>query len=141
MDDQSRPKPPPLRGYLEGGDAEDTIRIRSGDGTWCFRREDVLSMSDWVGLSDSPASRPVQVDIRIGAQAEFTQSFRVEFADRPMTLPDKPTEFAEDQEFDRQVGAWSADLQFLGEPWPDGGVTRSSCVSTGGDFYLCDSLD
>jgi hypothetical protein len=141
VDAQSRPKPPMLRGYLESDESEDVIRIRSGDGTWRFRREDVLNVSDWEGLSDSRDSRPVQVDIRIGAEAEFSQSFRVEFADRPITLPDDPTIFAADEKFDQQIEAWSNDLQFIGGPWPDGGVTRSSCRSTGGYYYLCDSLD
>jgi hypothetical protein len=141
VDYQSRPKPPPLRGYLESEDSDDVIRIRSGDGTWTFHREDVLSISDWEGLSDSPDSRPVQVDIRIGAVGEFSQSFKVAYADRPMTLPDQPTVVGADEEFEQQVEAWSADLEFVAEPWPDGGITRSACQSTGGDYYLCDSLD
>ncbi len=141
MDEPSRPKPSLLRGYLEDDDSDEVIRVRSGDGTWRFRREDVLQIVAWEGLSESPGGRPVQLDIRIGAEAEFSQSFRVEFADRPMTLPDAPTVFAPDEQFDRQVQAWSADLQFIGEPWPDGGVTRTSCQSTDGDYYLCDSLD
>ncbi len=141
MDERTRPKPPLLRGYLENDESDAVIRVRSGDGTWHFRREDVLKIVEWEGLSDSPGDRPVQLDIRIGAQAEFSQTFRVDFADRPMTLPDEPTVFADDLEFDRQARAWSADLEFIAEPWPDGGTTRSSCASTGGDFYLCDSLD
>ena len=141
MEYQSRPKPPPLRGYLESEESDEVIRIRSGDGTWSFQRDDVLSMSDWEGLADSPDSRAVQVDIRIGAVVEFSQSFKVAFADRPMTLPDQPTVIAADEGFDNQVEAWSNDLQFIARPWPDGGITRSSCRSTGGDYYLCDSLD
>jgi hypothetical protein len=139
-----------LRGYLVDGAADEVV-IRSGDGTWRFRAADVLIVHDWedppaTEPGQEPIGRPVQVDVRVGAVGDFSQSFRITIADRPMTLPDQLPEIAPDETFDQQAQAWAARFLFLGEHWPDGGTTRTSCASVSDlegsdDWFLCDSLD
>lgn len=139
-----------LRGYLVDQTDTDVV-VRSGDGTWRFRPDDVLIVQDWddppaLPAGQEPIGRPVQIDVRMGAVADFSQSFRIEVADRPMTLPDRLPEIVPDENFAQQAQAWAANLLFLGEAWPDGGHTRSSCASASDaehsdDWFLCDSLD
>lgn len=136
---------PPLPGYLVAA-TERSISVRVSDGTWTFRRADILDLTDWEvaaaqGICDG---RPVLVRIRNGATADFTQRRRIELTDRPLTLPQDHSPVRGDDELARLTETWARGLELTPDPGV-GGATMTCCQTRShhgsDDGTACDSLD
>ncbi|MEV6320227.1 hypothetical protein AB0M45_03365 [Nocardia sp. NPDC051787] len=134
---------PPLQGLLVA-ESDREISVRVAEGTWTFRRSDVLRVVDSAVPHSGQDGRPVLVDIRAGATADFTQRLRIDLVDRPMTIPESPSEALGDDQLRRLTESWADRLQLVQGPGA-GGATFTYCQtkSLGGsdDGINCDSLD
>ncbi|MFE9576624.1 hypothetical protein ACFYO1_09605 [Nocardia sp. NPDC006044] len=149
---------PPLQGLLVA-ESEREITVRVAEGTWTFCRSDVLRvldspLPDGVPLvpdgvctvSDGPAEsgRPVLVDIRAGATADFTRRLRIDLVDRPMTLTEAPSAALGDEQLQQLTETW-ADRMQLADLTGAHGATFTYCqtksLATSDDGINCDSLD
>lgn len=151
---------PPLQGLLVA-ESERDITVRVAEGTWTFCRSDVLRVLDSPlpdGLSCVPdgitsrsdgsatehAGRPVLVDIRAGATADFTRRLRIDLVDRPMTLTEAPSAALGDEQLQQLTETWADRLQ-LADLTGAHGATFTYCqtksLATSDDGINCDSLD
>ncbi|MFD3744269.1 hypothetical protein [Nocardia sp. NPDC058633] len=127
----SRDRGPALRGVLVA-ETDHDISVRVDGGTWTFDRNDVVRLTeDRAGTGE----RPVRVDIRPGATADFTRRMRVELVDRPITLAPEPSEALGDEQLARATRSWATKLRIAER----GGVTGSTFTFR--DGINCDSLD
>ncbi|MFI9502958.1 hypothetical protein [Nocardia sp. NPDC052566] len=135
---------PPLQGLLIA-ESDREITVRVAEGTWTFRRSDVLRMIDWNGADGRDIDgRPVMVDIRAGATADFTRRLRIDLVDRPLTIADKPSEALGDELLQQLTATWADRLQLLDLPGGSAAtLTYCQTKSFAGsdDGINCDSLD
>ncbi|MFI6998641.1 hypothetical protein [Nocardia sp. NPDC050175] len=154
---------PPLQGLLVA-ESERDITVRVAEGTWTFRRSDVLRVLDSPlpdgvscvpdGIATVPDGfttetterdgRPVLVDIRAGATADFTRRLRIDLVDRPMTLTETPSAALGDEQLQQLTETWADRLQ-LADLTGAHGATFTYCqtksLATSDDGINCDSLD
>lgn len=149
---------PPLQGLLVA-ESERDISVRVAEGTWTFCRSDVLRVLDSplpdgvsfvpdgvCTVSDGAAEpgRPVLVDIRAGATADFTRRLRIDLVDRPMTLTEAPSAALGDEQLQQLTETW-ADRMQLADLTGAHGATFTYCqtksLATSDDGINCDSLD
>ncbi|MFD6163381.1 hypothetical protein ACFWF7_33850 [Nocardia sp. NPDC060256] len=154
---------PPLQGLLVA-ESERDITVRVAEGTWTFRRSDVLRVLDSPlpdgvscvpdGIATVPDGfatdttehdgRPVLVDIRAGATADFTRRLRIDLVDRPMTLTETPSAALGDEQLQQLTDTWADRLQ-LTDLTGAHGATFTYCqtksLATSDDGINCDSLD
>ncbi|MEU7146316.1 hypothetical protein ABZ942_43245 [Nocardia sp. NPDC046473] len=154
---------PPLQGLLVA-ESERDITVRVAEGTWTFRRSDVLRVLDSPlpdgfscvpdGIATVPDGfttdtterdgRPVLVDIRAGATADFTRRLRIDLVDRPMTLTETPSAALGDEQLQQLTDSWADRLQ-LADLTGAHGATFTYCqtksLATSDDGINCDSLD
>ncbi|MBF6209785.1 hypothetical protein IU433_04505 [Nocardia puris] len=135
---------PALHGLLVA-ESDREISVRVAEGTWTFRRSDVLRVLDHADPApEAEAGRRVLVDIRPGATADFTRRLRVELVDRPMTLAAAPSPALGDELLQQLTDSWAEGLRLA--PCPaTGGATFTYCqtksLATSDDGINCDSLD
>ncbi|WP_040779882.1 hypothetical protein [Nocardia pneumoniae] len=134
---------PPLQGLLVA-ESDREISVRVAEGTWTFRRSDVLRVVDSTAQHPDQDGRPVSVDIRAGATADFTRRLRIDLVDRPMTIPEAPSEALGDDQLRRLTEIWADRLQLVESPGT-GGATFTYCqtksLDGSDDGINCDSLD
>lgn len=134
---------PPLQGLLVA-ESDREISVRVAEGTWTFRRSDVLRVVDSAAPDPEQDGRPVSVDIRAGATADFTRRLRIDLVDRPMTIPEAPSEALGDDQLRRLTEIWADRLQLVESPGA-GGATFTYCqtksLDGSDDGINCDSLD
>ncbi|MEV6276761.1 hypothetical protein [Nocardia sp. NPDC051832] len=135
---------PALQGVLVGESARD-ISVRVDEGTWTFRRSDVLRMLDSATLGGhTSAGDSVLVNIRPGALADFTQRRRVDLVDRPMTLAAEPSPALGDELLQQLTASWADRLQLV-DVAGGSGATFTYCQTKShdgsDDGINCDSLD
>ncbi|MCP2277796.1 hypothetical protein SAMN04244553_1747 [Nocardia amikacinitolerans] len=134
---------PALQGLLVA-ESEREITVRVAEGTWTFRRDDVLRMLDNVADDQAGDGRPVLVDIRPGATADFTQRLRIDLVDRPMTIAAAPSEALGDELLQQLTATWADRLRLVDYP-AGSGATYTYCqtksFATSDDGINCDSLD
>ncbi|MEU2032022.1 hypothetical protein [Nocardia amamiensis] len=134
---------PPLQGLLVA-ESDREISVRVAEGTWTFRRSDVLRVVDSAVPHSDQDGRPVLVDIRAGATADFTRRLRIDLVDRPMTIPEAPSEALGDDQLRRLTEIWADRLQLVQGP-SAGGATFTYCqtksLDGSDDGINCDSLD
>jgi hypothetical protein len=133
---------PALQGLLVA-ESERDITVRVSEGTWTFRRDDVLRvLPDGRGASSS--GRPVLVDIRPGATADFTRRLRIDLVERPMTLAAEPSPALGDELLQQLTASWADSLDLVDCPGV-GGTTYTYCqtksFASSDDGINCDSLD
>ncbi|WP_405165256.1 hypothetical protein OG203_09180 [Nocardia sp. NBC_01499] len=155
---------PPLQGLLVA-ESERDITVRVAEGTWTFRRSDVLRVLDSPlpdGLSRVPDGvaalpdgttaavasehdgRPVLVDIRAGATADFTRRLRIDLVDRPMTLTEAPSAALGDEQLRELTETWADRLQLVDLAGAHGATftyCQTKSLATSDDGINCDSLD
>lgn len=130
---------PALQGIIVASSERD-ISIRVTEGTWTFRRDDVLDIRE----SDRCApGQPVLVDIRPGATADFTRRLRIDVVGRPMTLAAPPSEAFGDDQLRLLTEAWATRLRIADPPGTGATFTFCQTKSPAGsdDGVNCDSLD
>lgn len=122
------------------GESDRDIRVRVADGTWTFRRGDVLAVQD---LDDRTAGRRVRVDIRPGSTADFTRSLRIDVVERPMTLAAPPSEAFGDPQLRRLTESWAQRLGLADTPDSPATFTCAQTRSrnTSDDGIHSDSFD
>ncbi|WP_330229892.1 hypothetical protein OHA40_28330 [Nocardia sp. NBC_00508] len=134
---------PPLRGLLVA-ESDREISVRVAEGTWTFCRSDVLRVVDSTVPDPDQDGRPVLVDIRAGATADFTRRLRIDLVDRPMTIPEAPSEALGDAQLRRLTEIWADRLQLV-ECAGASGATFTYCQTKSfdgsDDGINCDSLD
>ncbi|MFR9750113.1 hypothetical protein ACL02S_03635 [Nocardia sp. 004] len=134
---------PPLRGLLVA-ESDHEIRVRVAEGTWTFRRADIVRIVDSAVPHADPDCRPVSVDIRAGATADFTQRLRIDLTERPMTISESPSHARGDDQLHKLTEAWAAQLRLTGHPNASG-TTFTYCQTKScdgsDDGINCDSLD
>ncbi|MEU2122192.1 hypothetical protein [Nocardia niwae] len=134
---------PPLQGLLVA-ESDRQISVRVAEGTWTFSRSDVLRVIDSVAPHADQDGRPVLVDIRAGATADFTRRLRIDLVDRPMTIPESPSEALGDEQLRQLTETWADRLQLVDSPGA-GGATFTYCqtktINGSDDGINCDSLD
>lgn len=132
---------PALRGMLVA-ESERDITVRVAEGTWTFRRDDVLRVLESDSNAPAPG-RPVLIDIRPGATADFTRTLRIDVVDRPMTLAGPPSPALGDELLRQLTASWADQLQLLDSS--DTGATFTYCqtksLAGSDDGINCDSLD
>ncbi|ONM49706.1 hypothetical protein [Nocardia donostiensis] len=132
---------PALRGMLVA-ESERDITVRVAEGTWTFRRDDVLRVLESDSNAPAPG-RPVLIDIRPGATADFTRTLRIDVVDRPMTLAGPPSPALGDELLRQLTASWADQLQLIDSP--DTGATFTYCqtksLAGSDDGINCDSLD
>ena len=101
-----------LTGVL-AGESDREIRIRVADGTWTFRRGDVLAVQP---LDDRTDGHRVRVEIRAGSTADFTRRLRIDVAERPLTLAATPSEAFGDLQLRRLTESWAQRLDLADTP-------------------------
>ncbi|MFG1795137.1 hypothetical protein [Nocardia sp. NPDC049149] len=137
---------PPLQGFLVA-ESERDITVRVAEGTWTFRRSDVLRVLDSAlpdGLSADRDGRPVLVDIRAGATADFTRRLRIDLVDRPMTIPESPSAALGDEQLQQLTASWADRLNIVDVPGTHGATytyCQTKSFATSDDGINCDSLD
>lgn len=134
---------PALQGLLVA-ESERDISVRVAEGTWTFRRADVLRMLDEQIPDEQAGGRPVLVDIRPGATADFTRRLRIDLVDRPMTIAAEPSPALGDEALQQLTESWAGRLQLVDATGASGATytycqTKSSAGSD--DGINCDSLD
>ncbi|MEU7764735.1 hypothetical protein AB0B25_06395 [Nocardia sp. NPDC049190] len=134
---------PPLQGLLIA-ESECDITVRVTEGTWTFRRCDVVRITDSEAAYPDQDGRPVLVDIRAGATADFTRRLRIDLVERPMTLADAPSEALGDDHLRRLTEIWADRMQLV--DCPGGKSATSTYCQTksfdgSDDGINCDSLD
>lgn len=134
-----RYRTPALQGILVAQSDRD-ISVRVAEGTWTFRRDDVLDIRE---TADCAPGQPVLVDIRPGATADFTRRLRVDVVGRPMTLAAPPSEAFGDEQLRRLTEAWAARLRIADSSATGATFTCCQTKSLAGsdDGVNCDSLD
>ncbi|WP_040719763.1 hypothetical protein [Nocardia veterana] len=153
MNDARRPAPgstrprtdprrsaPPLSGRLVA-ESSDTVSIRVAEGVWTLDRRDILQ---WLEPSPAGSERAVQVWIRPGATADFTQRRRIHLTERPLTLPPRPGPAVGDDALARLTEQWARRLRVRTVPGAAGATVSYSHTHSGGgsdDGTACDSLD
>ncbi|MFC9997325.1 hypothetical protein [Nocardia sp. NPDC127526] len=136
---------PPLSGYLVAA-TDRHISVRVSDGTWTFRRADIIDLTDWEIESTQGfcEGRPVLVRVRTGATADFTVPRRIELVDRPLTIPQDHTPARGDEELRELTEIWARALELTTRPGI-GGATMTCCQTRSqhgsDDGAACDSLD
>ncbi|MGW5570738.1 hypothetical protein ACWEVD_06000 [Nocardia thailandica] len=124
-------------------ESERDISIRVDDGTWTFDRSDVMAVTA-DGRAPEAGHRPVRVDIRPGATADFTRRLRVEIVERPITLAPAPSHCLGDEQLAAQTRAWATKLR-IAERGGTTGATYTFCqtksLAGSDDGINCDSLD
>lgn len=101
-----------LTGVL-ADESDREIRIRVADGTWTFRRGDVLAVRP---LDDRTDGHRVRVEIRAGSTADFTRRLRIEVAERPLTLAAPPSEAFGELQLRRLTESWAQRLDLADTP-------------------------
>lgn len=134
-------KPSALKGFLVH-ESQDEVHIRVTAGTWTFHRVDIERIDDWDTDFKVYGGRPVEVDIRPGTIADFTQSVQIEVTDRPLTIPDRIAADLNDEQLASLAKSWAARMS-LDVAHAFGDLASSSwCQTNGGqDGYACDCLD
>ncbi|MFB7716035.1 MULTISPECIES: hypothetical protein [unclassified Nocardia] len=136
---------PPLSGYLVAS-TERYISVRVSDGTWTFRRADVLDLTarEVVAPQGICEGSPVFVRVRNGTTADFTQRRRVELTERPPTIPADYSPARGDEELQALTEAWARGLELTAHPGV-GGATMTCCQTRSlhgsDDGIAADSLD
>ncbi|MEV0292263.1 hypothetical protein [Nocardia sp. NPDC050710] len=135
---------PALQGLLVA-ESERDISVRVAEGTWTFRRDDVLRLLDSAAPEGrAPDGRQVLVDIRPGATADFTRRLRIELVDRPMTIAAEPSPALGDELLQQLTTSWADRLQLVDCP-STSGATYTYCQTKSfdgsDDGINCDSLD
>ncbi|MGQ4598544.1 hypothetical protein [Nocardia sp. R6R-6] len=134
---------PPLQGLLVA-ESDREISVRVAEGTWTFRRSDVLRVADSAVPQHDQDGRAVSVDIRAGATADFTRRLRIDVVDRPMTIAETPSEALGDDQLRRLTEIWADRLQLV-ECAGANAATFTYCQTksrNGSDDGInCDSLD
>ncbi|GAB2632524.1 hypothetical protein [Nocardia goodfellowii] len=135
---------PALQGVLVAESPCD-ISVRVEEGTWTFRRSDVLRILDSATLAGpATAGDSVLVDIRPGAFADFTQRRRIDLVNRPMTLAAEPSAALGDELLQQLTASWADRLQLVDVAGGNGATfTYCQTKSHNGsdDGISCDSLD
>jgi hypothetical protein len=133
---------PALQGLLVA-ESERAITVRVSEGTWTFHKDDVLRLlpDDHVASSDG---RPVLVDIRPGATADFTRRLRVDLVERPMTIAAQPSLALGDELLQQLTASWADSLELV--DCPGAGTTsftycQTKSFDSSDDGINCDSLD
>ncbi|WP_228001459.1 hypothetical protein [Nocardia australiensis] len=133
---------PALQGLLVA-ESERDISVRVTEGTWTFHRDDVLRVLP-DGHAAGSDGRPVLVDIRPGATADFTRRLRIELVERPMTLAAEPSLALGDELLQQLTASWSDSLELVDSAGP-GSATFTYCQTkslySSDDGINCDSLD
>ncbi|WP_062991899.1 hypothetical protein [Nocardia anaemiae] len=135
---------PALQGLLVA-ESEQDFTVRVTEGTWTFRRDDVLRVLDWTdGAAAERDGRPVLMDIRPGATADFTRRLRIDLVDRPMTLAEEPSAALGDEALQELTASWADSLQLAECPGTSGATftyCQTKSLATSDDGINCDSLD
>ncbi|AFU03470.1 hypothetical protein AW168_15605 [Nocardia brasiliensis] len=137
---------PPLHGLLVA-ESERDISVRVAEGTWTFRRSDVLRVLDSAvpeGVRAERGARPVLVDIRVGATADFTRRLRIDVVDRPMTMQQAPSAALGDEQLRELTESWADRLNLVDLPGTNGATftyCQTKSLATSDDGINCDSLD
>ncbi|WP_433192485.1 hypothetical protein ACQP1G_27685 [Nocardia sp. CA-107356] len=135
---------PALQGLLVA-ESERDFTVRVNEGTWTFRRDDVLRVVDWNdGAATERDGRPVLMDIRPGATADFTRRLRIDLVDRPMTLATEPSAALGDEALQQLTASWADSLQLVDYPGTSGATftyCQTKSLATSDDGINCDSLD
>ncbi|MET9024647.1 hypothetical protein ABZW96_03405 [Nocardia sp. NPDC004168] len=134
---------PPLQGLLVA-ESDRQISVRVAEGTWTFSRSDVLRVVDSAAPHADQDGRPVLVDIRAGATADFTRRLRIDLVDRPMTIPESPSEALGDEQLRRLTETWADRLQLVDCPGASGATftyCQTKSMNGSDDGINCDSLD
>jgi len=132
---------PPLTGFLVG-ESENEIRISVTVGTWTFQRGDVVRISDWDADVEVEGGRPVAVDVRSGAVADFTQSIHIDVTDRPLTLPDEPLDAAGGRDLSSLAKSWAAHMKLDLAYTMEDVESYTYCETNNGyDGTACDCVD
>ncbi|WP_327151432.1 hypothetical protein [Nocardia sp. NBC_01329] len=128
-----------LTGVL-AGESDRDIRVRVADGTWTFRRGDVLAVRS---LDERTTDREVRVEIRLGSTADFTRSLRIDVVERPMTLAAPPSEACGDPQLHRLTESWAQRLDLADTPEFPATFTCAQTMShnTSDDGIHSDSFD
>lgn len=131
---------PALHGMLIA-ESDTDITVRVADGTWTFRRDDVLRMLESDSTDPAPG-RPVLIDLRPGTTAEFTRTLRIDVVDRPMTLACPPSPALGDELLRELTESWADELHLL-DAHDAATFTYCQTKSHAGsdDGINCDSLD
>ncbi|MFE7800881.1 hypothetical protein [Nocardia sp. NPDC057440] len=133
---------PALQGLLVA-ESERAITVRVNEGTWTFRRDDVLRVLPDQHATSSDG-RPVLVDIRPGATADFTRRLRVDLVERPMTIAAEPSLALGDELLQQLTASWADSLELVDCPGA-GSATFTYCQTksfeSSDDGINCDSLD
>ncbi|GIG68750.1 hypothetical protein [Phytomonospora endophytica] len=142
---------PPLEGVLlDQSDSE--VRFQTDAGTWLFRRDDVVAIVDREGGDRSDGPRSVCLEVRAGAEAEFSQKVRIEVTERPMTTSEDLPISAGHEELGELTRAWavrlygSADMDLMlaeAMSWTSNATMTGTCGGGGwvDDYQTSDSLD
>ncbi|MET8652753.1 MULTISPECIES: hypothetical protein [Nocardia] len=135
---------PALQGLLVA-ESEREISVRVAEGTWTFRRDDVLRVLDSAGVDDRAADeRPVLVDIRPGATADFTRRLRIDLVERPLTLAGEPSPALGDELLQQLTDSWAERMRIT-DGSSGSGATHTYCqtksLDSSDDGINCDSLD
>ncbi|MBF6167596.1 hypothetical protein IU486_22950 [Streptomyces gardneri] len=133
----------PLQGLLVA-ESDREISVRVAEGTWTFCRSDVLRVIDSAVPHADPDGRPVLVDIRAGATADFTRRLRIDLVDRPMTIPESPSEALGDDQLRQLTESWADRLQLVDYPGTSGATftyCQTKSINGSDDGINCDSLD
>ncbi|MFD0360945.1 hypothetical protein ACFQZZ_05720 [Nocardia sp. GCM10030253] len=133
---------PALQGLLVA-ESERAITVRVTEGTWTFRRDDVLRVlaDDHAANSDG---RPVLVDIRPGATADFTRRLRVDLVERPMTIAAEPSLALGDELLQQLTTSWADSLELVDCPGVNSATftyCQTKSFDSSDDGINCDSLD
>lgn len=133
---------PPLQGVLVA-ESDREITVRVAEGTWTFRRSDILRLRD-SGAAPTPDGRPVMLDIRAGATADFTRRLRIDLVDRPLTLSEAPSPALGDELLQELTASWADRLRLVDLPGANGATftyCQTKSASGSDDGINCDSLD
>ncbi|MET7768878.1 hypothetical protein [Nocardia sp. NPDC005366] len=135
---------PALHGLLVA-ESEREISVRVAEGTWTFRRDDVLRLLDSTAQEGGAADeRPVMVDIRPGATADFTRRLRIDLIDRPLTIASRPSPALGDELLQQLTNSWAERMRLADLPSGSGAsytYCQTKSFESSDDGINCDSLD
>ncbi len=150
VSEPARPRPtpagsaPPLSGRLIA-ESPGTISVRVAEGVWNLDRDDVLQLCEGRAEPGADPTEPaVQVWIRPGATADFTQRRHIQLTERPLTLAAHPSPAVGDDTLAALTDRWARQLRLRPAAGVGGATVSFSQTHSRGradDGTACDSLD